>query len=165
MWQSCLVSSESAAIFPHWSRIHTRSLIKTIQKITQFSFIPWTLKSLEPNSHHHPYLLPRGMQYLCGPHTLFPAGNLKPPLTIFWQLICYAIQLWWLREWTLWELLSRTMWNKSGMTQSGAELLQSGKELTTKVENNLGLSLCTVPWSAVTYMVAYFRRTELLPGV
>jgi len=24
MWQSCLVSSESAAIFPHWSRIHTR---------------------------------------------------------------------------------------------------------------------------------------------
>jgi len=33
----------------------------------------------------------------------------------------------------------------SRVTQSGAELLQSGRELTTKVGNNLGLSLCAVP--------------------
>ena len=45
------------------------------------------------------------------------------------------------------------------------ELLWSGRELTTKVENNLGLSLCTVPQSSVMCVVAYFRRTELLPGV
>jgi len=44
------------------------------------------------------------MQHLCGPPTLFPAGDLKPPLTTFWQLMCCAIQLWWLREWTLWGL-------------------------------------------------------------
>ena len=50
------------------------------------------------------------------------------------------------------------------MTWSGAELLQSGRELTTKWENNLGLSLCAVPRSAVAYVVAYFRRTELLSG-
>ena len=31
--------------------------------------------------------------------------------------------------------------------------------------DNLGLSSCTVPQSAIAYMVAYFRRTELLPGV
>jgi len=47
----------------------------------------------------------------------------------------------------------------------GVELLQSGRELTTKVENNLGLSSCAVPQSAVICVVAYFRRTELLPGV
>ena len=46
-----------------------------------------------------------------------------------------------------------------------AELLQSGRELITKVGNNLGLSLCTVLQSAVVCVVAYFRRTELLPGV
>ena len=51
------------------------------------------------------------------------------------------------------------------MVQSGVELLQSGRELTTKVENNLGLSLCAVPRSSVVCVVAYFRRTELLPGV
>ena len=51
------------------------------------------------------------------------------------------------------------------MTWSRAELLWSGRELTTKVENNLGLSLCTVSQSAVVCVVAYFRRTELLPGV
>jgi len=51
------------------------------------------------------------------------------------------------------------------MTQSRAELLWSRRKLTTKVENNLGLSLCTVPRSAVTCVVVYFRRTELLPGV
>jgi len=37
--------------------------------------------------------------------------------------------------------------------------------LTTKVGNNLGLSLCTMPWSTITCVVVYFRRTELLPGV
>ena len=51
------------------------------------------------------------------------------------------------------------------MTQNGAELLQSGRELTTKWGNNLGLSLCTVPRSAVVCVVVYFRRTELFPGV
>jgi len=50
------------------------------------------------------------------------------------------------------------------VTQSRAELLWSRRELTTKVENNLGLSSCTVPRSVVACMIAYFRRTELLPG-
>ena len=45
------------------------------------------------------------------------------------------------------------------------KLLQSGRKLTTKVRNNLGLSLYTIPQSIVACMVAYFRRTELLPGV
>ena len=31
--------------------------------------------------------------------------------------------------------------------------------------NNLGLSSCAVPRSTVAYMITYFRRTELLPGV
>jgi len=51
------------------------------------------------------------------------------------------------------------------VTQSEAELLQSGRVLTTKVENNLGLSSYAVSRSTVACMVAYFRRTELLPGV
>ena len=33
------------------------------------------------------------------------------------------------------------------------------------MRNNLGLSSCAVPQSAVTCVVAYFRRTELLPEV
>ena len=37
--------------------------------------------------------------------------------------------------------------------------------MITKVRNNLGLSSCAVPQSAVTCVVAYFRRTELLPEV
>ena len=37
--------------------------------------------------------------------------------------------------------------------------------MITKVGNNLGLSSCAVPRSSVVCMVAYFRRTELLPGV
>jgi len=57
------------------------------------------------------------------------------------------------------------MQSRNGVTQSEVELLQSGRGLTTKVENNLGLSSCTVPQSAVIYVVVYFRRTELLPGV
>jgi len=59
--------------------------------------------------------------------------------------------------------VSRTMWSR--VTWSGAELLQSRRGLTIKVGNNLGLSSCTVSRSAVTCVVAYFRRTELLPGV
>jgi len=51
------------------------------------------------------------------------------------------------------------------VTQNGAELLQSGRELTTKWRNNLGLSLYAMPQSAVACVVAYFRRTELLLGV
>jgi len=51
------------------------------------------------------------------------------------------------------------------MTWSGAELLWSGRELTTKWGNNLGLSSCPVPRSAVVCVVAYFRRTELLSGM
>jgi len=51
------------------------------------------------------------------------------------------------------------------VTRSGAELLRNGRELTTKWENNLGLSSCTVSRSTVAHVVAYFRRTELLPGV
>jgi len=49
--------------------------------------------------------------------------------------------------------------------RNGAELLWSGRELTTKVGNNLGLSSCAVPRSTVMCVVAYFRRTELLSGV
>jgi len=33
------------------------------------------------------------------------------------------------------------------------------------VRNNLNLSLCAVPRSAVVCVVAYFKKTELLPGV
>jgi len=51
------------------------------------------------------------------------------------------------------------------MTRSEAELLWSGRELTTKWGNNLGLSSCAVPRSAVVCVVAYFRRTELLSGM
>jgi len=51
------------------------------------------------------------------------------------------------------------------MTWSRAELLWNERELTTKVGNNLGLSLYTMPWSTITCVVVYFRRTELLPGV
>jgi len=63
------------------------------------------------------------------------------------------------------DTLLRTMWSRSRVTQSGAELLWSRRELTTKVKNNLGLSSCSVPQSAVACVVAYFRKTELLPGV
>jgi len=61
--------------------------------------------------------------------------------------------------------VSRTIQSRSEVTQSGAELLWSRRELITKVRNNLDLSSCTVPRSTVVYVVAYFRRTELLPGV
>ena len=59
----------------------------------------------------------------------------------------------------------KDVWSGSGVTRNGAELPRSGRELTTKWGNNLGLSSCTVPRSAVACVVAYFRRTELLPGV
>jgi len=58
----------------------------------------------------------------------------------------------------------RNVQSRNGVTWSGAELLWSGRELTTKVENNLGLSSYAVPQSVVAYVVVYFRRTELLPG-
>jgi len=57
------------------------------------------------------------------------------------------------------------MQNRSRMIWGKVELLQSRRELTTKVENNLGLSLCAVPQSPIACMVAYFQRTELLLGV
>jgi len=57
------------------------------------------------------------------------------------------------------------MQSRNRVTWSKVELLWSGRKLTTKVGNNLGLSLCTVPQSAIMCVVAYFRRTELLPGV
>ena len=61
--------------------------------------------------------------------------------------------------------MSNTVQSRNGMTRSRVELLQSRRELTTKIRNNLGLSSCTVPQSSVACVVAYFRRTELLPGV
>ena len=60
---------------------------------------------------------------------------------------------------------SRTVWSRSGVVWSGAVILQSRRELTTKVRNNLGLSSCAVPRSAAACMVVYFRGMELLPGV
>jgi len=57
------------------------------------------------------------------------------------------------------------MQSRNRVIQSKVELLQSEIKLTTKVGNNLGLSLCAVPQSAVAYVIAYFRRTKLLPGV
>jgi len=50
------------------------------------------------------------------------------------------------------------------MTRSGVKLLQSGRDLTIKVGNNLGLSSCTVSRSTVAYVVVYFRRMESLLG-
>ena len=61
--------------------------------------------------------------------------------------------------------MSRTVQSRSGVTQSGVELLWSERKLTTKSGNNLGLSSCAMLQSAVTCMVVYFRGTELLPGV
>jgi len=55
-------------------------------------------------------------------------------------------------------LFIRNVQSRSGVTQSG-------RELTTKVRNNLGLSSCTVPRSAVACVAEYFRKTELLPEV
>jgi len=61
--------------------------------------------------------------------------------------------------------LSNTVRSRNKVTQSGVELLWSGRELITKVGNNLGFSSCAVPQSSIVYVVVYFRRTELLPGV
>jgi len=63
------------------------------------------------------------------------------------------------------QIMSRTMRSRSRVTQNGVELLWSERELTTKVGNNLGLSSCAVSQSDVACIVAYFRRTELLPEV
>jgi len=61
-------------------------------------------------------------------------------------------------------MVVRNVWSRNRVIWSGAKLLQSGRKLITKVGNNLGLSLCTVSQSIVMCVVAYFRRTELLPG-
>jgi len=53
----------------------------------------------------------------------------------------------------------------SGSEWAGVEWNYSGIEgFDNKIGNKLGLSLCAVPQSAVTYVVAYFKRTELLSG-
>jgi len=51
------------------------------------------------------------------------------------------------------------------VTWSGAELLRSGRELITKMGEQPWPQLVCVPRSAVTCVVAYFRRMELLSGV
>jgi len=62
------------------------------------------------------------------------------------------------------ELLSST--ERSGPEWAGVEWNYSRIEgFDNKMGNNLGLSSCTVPRSAVACAVAYFRRTELLLGV
>jgi len=53
---------------------------------------------------------------------------------------------------------SRTEWPRVEWNYSGIEGFDN------KMENNLGLSLCTVPRSTAASVVAYFRRTELLSG-
>ena len=55
----------------------------------------------------------------------------------------------------------------AGAEWPGVERDYSGVEESwqQKWGNNLGLSSCAVPRSAVACVVAYFRRTELLPGV
>jgi len=42
-------------------------------------------------------------------------------------------------------LYVRNMQSRNGVIRSGAELLWSERELTIKMGNNLGLSLCAVP--------------------
>jgi len=45
-------------------------------------------------------------------------------------------------------------WNYSGI-----------EGFDNKIRNNLGISSCAVPRSTIAYVVAYFRKTELLSGV
>jgi len=52
----------------------------------------------------------------------------------------------------------------AGVGRSGVEILRN-KWVDNKIRNNLGLSLCAVPRSAVACVVAYFRRDELLSGI
>jgi len=86
----------------------------------------------------------------------FPLGTM--------DLFCYQNSI--LHEITNPYLLDiRNVWRRNRVTQNGAKLLWSRKKLTTKMENNLGLSSCAVPRSAVMCVVAYFRRTELLSEV
>jgi len=60
--------------------------------------------------------------------------------------------------------VSSTEWR--GLEWAGVEWNYSGIEgFDNKMGNNLGLSSCTVPQSAVVCAVVYFRRTELLSGV
>jgi len=58
----------------------------------------------------------------------------------------------WCRAGTEWP---RVEWNYSGVEGSWQQ----------KWGNNLSLSSCTVPQSAIMYVIVYFRRTELLSGV
>ena len=51
----------------------------------------------------------------------------------------------------------RNVWSRSRVTWSGMELLQSGRGLTTKVENNLGLSSCTVPQPSVICVTNFIQ--------
>ena len=60
-------------------------------------------------------------------------------------------------------ILSST--EQSGSEWAGVEWNYSGIEgFDNKMGNNLGLSSCAVPRSTVMYVVAYFKRTELLLG-
>jgi len=52
---------------------------------------------------------------------------------------------------------------QSDLEWSGVTL--EWKRVDNKSGNNLGLSSYTMPRSTVVYVVVYFRRTELLPGV
>jgi len=63
------------------------------------------------------------------------------------------------------EILSETC--GAGAEWPGMERSYSGMKgiWQQKWGNNLGLSSCAVPRSTVARVVAYFRRTELLPGV
>jgi len=54
----------------------------------------------------------------------------------------------------------------TGVEWAGVEWNYSRIEgFDNKMRNNLGLSSCAVPQSTVMYVVAYFRRNELLSGV
>jgi len=53
---------------------------------------------------------------------------------------------------------SRSEWARVEWNYSGIEGFDN------KMGNNLGLSSCAAPRSAVTCVVAYFKRTELLSG-
>jgi len=62
------------------------------------------------------------------------------------------------------DVLSST--ERSGLEWTRVEWNYSGIEgFDNKMGNNLGLSSCAVPQSAVACAVVYFRRTELLSGV
>jgi len=58
------------------------------------------------------------------------------------------------------------VWGGTGAEWAGVEWNYSGMDgFWQQNRNNLGLSSCAVPWSAIACVVTYFRRTELLLGV